>query len=473
VASGTYTEVVRLHDGVRVHGGYRRDFLALNPDGFEVLIAAPPDSATAFGAALVIEAAGVRETTIEGVRVRGFDAASPGVPAVGVSIVDPSAGLTLRDLRVRAGKPGAGLAGRDGPAAGAVAAEAGAGQNPRAAAEDSDHICDAGRSNRSVGGSPGRNACAGLDVSGGGGASTDCPNFGRHVSGGGSGAGVKPGAGGQGGTDVTAPIVGGPSCVSICCGLADFSVPTVYPQAAPGVDGAAGSDGVRGMACSDPLGSFVNGEWRGGAAAAGSAGAPGSGAGGGGAGGGVQFAWSAGGCEFTDGLGGAGGGGGAGGCGGAAGDPGQSGAPAIGILIQRRTQSGWPHFERVTIETEAGAPGGDGGRGGDGGSGGRGGRGGALARELLSIPTLAGTAAGERGGNGGNGGAGGGAGGGCGGSSVGIWVAGGNVDAQLVSELRSQSMFALGTGGRAGRGGGGAAAAANGAEGLVLDVLVR
>jgi len=472
IASGIYTEVVQLRDGVLVHGGYRRDFLALNPDGFEVVIVAPPD-AGALGAALNIESAGVQETSIEGVRVRGFDAVSPGLPAVAVSIVDPGSRLTLRDVRVRAGKPGAGVAGRDGVAAGVVASQAGSGDNPRAALEDDNHICDPSANNRSLGGAGGRNVCGRVDVSGGTGGSTDCPAFARRVAGGGSGSGLRPGPGGQGGTDVSAPIVGGPSCSSVCCGLADFSVPGVYPQAAPGSDGTAGGDGSAGSACADPLGTFVNGQWRGGAAASGTPGTAGSGAGGGGAGGGVQFDWMAGACAFSDGLGGGGGGGGAGGCGGVGGEPGQAAAPGIGVLIQFRAGSNAPQLEGLDIETEAGAPGGDGGRGGDGATGGRGGRAGALARELLATPTLAGAAAGERGGNGGKGGAGGGAGGGCGGSSVGIWIAGTQPNAQWLSMLRTRNAFTLGNPGRPGRGGGGAAPAANGNEGMVLDVLVR
>jgi hypothetical protein len=91
----------------------------------------------------------------------------------------------------------------------------------------------------------------------------------------------------------------------------------------------------------------------------------------------------------------------------------------------------------------------------------------------LSTPTLAGAAAGQRGGNGGKGGAGGGAGGGCGGSSVGVWISGVADDATLANAMRMSTTFSLAAGGRAGRGGGGAVPAANGAEGMVVDVLVR
>jgi hypothetical protein len=259
----------------------------------------------------------------------------------------------------------------------------------------------------------------------------------------------------------------------VCCGLADFTVPTEYQQATPGGDGAAGSDGMSGRACGDPFGHFSGERWLGGSAGAGSPGSPGSGGGGGGAGGGVEFNWTAGSCEFVDGLGGGGGGGGAGGCGGAGGSAGESSAPAVGVLINLAQSDAAPLLERVLVETEPAAAGGDGGTGGDGAFGGRGGSGGALPREALATPTLAGAAAGERGGNGGRGGSGGAGGGGCGGSTVGVWVTGIGDDAALADRLRAKNTFTLGTPGRAGRGGGGAVPAADGLAGRAIDVLIR
>jgi hypothetical protein len=474
VATGTYTELVRMRDGVLLHGGYRRDFLARNPQGFEVLLVAPPESVAVLGAALVIENAGRRPTLVEGLRVRGFDAADASQPALGISIVDPGPALVVRDLRVRVGQPGAGRSGADGSAAPPVVDSARSGQTPRAAREDALQLCVPASDNQTVAGAAGRNLCGGIDVSGGSGASASCPSFGAPAAGGGRGSGPSPGFGGGGGTDVRAPITGGSSCPgAVCCGLADFSVPTIYPQATPGADGDAGSDGREGVACDDPLGRFASGSWIGGAALGGTAGTPGSGGGGGGAGGGVEFDWTGGVCEFADGLGGAGGGGGAGGCGGGPGEPGQSAAPAIGVLIQASDAAALPELTRVVIETQPGASGGDGGRGGDGAPGGRGGSGGALARAALATPTLAGAAAGERGGNGGKGGAGGGAGGGCGGSNVGVWVAGATPGAEWLAQLRAQSSFNVAAGGRPGRGGGGAVPAADGAEGMAIDVLSR
>jgi hypothetical protein len=473
VASGSYTEVVHVRDGVRVHGGYRHDFQALDPDGFEVLIAAPPQSELQLGAALVFDAAGSSDTLVENLRVRGFDATDASQPAVGVLVRDPGPRLTLRALRVQTGKPRTGATGADGSAAGPVVMSAGPGQNPRAAREDAAHACVAGSNNQTVGGAAGRNQCAGTDVSGGDGASAGCPRFSQHAATGGSGLGPAAGDAGEGGTDVSAPVTDRSVCDSVCCGLADFTVPPVYQQATPGVDGANGRAGQAGDACSDALGSFGAAGWLAGLASDGSAGAAGSGGGGGGAGGGVEFGWFAGVCEFADGLGGAGGGGGAGGCGGGGGVAGQSAAPAVGVLVQASARALLPRFEQLSIETEVAGSGGDGGHGGDGALGGRGGSGGALARAELSTPTSAGAAAGERGGNGGPGGAGGAGGGGCGGSSVGIWIAGLASDAQLLATWRAANSFALGAAGRAGRGGGGAVRAADGAAGSAIDVLFR
>jgi hypothetical protein len=476
VASGIYVESVRLRDGVTLSGGYRRDFLARDPDGFETLLTGVDHDGADHGAALIVEppAADARPTSIQGLSVRGFDARGDGAAAVAVYVRGAHAALTLADLRVRTGKPAAGRSGPEGAAGSPPSTAALGGEPPRAAFEDGVHTCVPGAGNRAGGGAGGRNSCGGADVSGGQGGSADCPAFGEPATPGEDGLGpVQPGRGGQGGTDVQGPIEGGSSCPdSICCGLADFTVPTLYPQAAPGAAGGGGDSGQAGAACGDALGQFVDGRWQAGQAAAGSGGAPGEGAGGGGAGGGAELRFIDGVCEFADGLGGGGGGGGAGGCGGAGGVAGGSGGPAIGLLIELDRAGALPKIVGLSIETEAGAAGGDGGAGGDGAPGGAGAIGGELAPELIATPTLAGAAPGERGGNGGPGGSGGGGGGGCGGASVGIWLSGSATTAQ-VQALRADNAFVLGPAGRGGRGGGGAVPAPAGAEGASIDVLVR
>ncbi len=478
VASGIYTESVTLLDGVRVHGGYRSDFLARNPSGFEVVVVAPADSPALGGAALTGARVGLTPTLIEDVTFRGRDAAQSGEPAIGVLLRDPGPQLSLQKVRVRSGRPGAGRGGAAGQAGAAPSTAAADGAAPRAAIEDSAHDCQPGAANRGMGGGGGRNLCGGLDVSGGSGGSTGCPSpAAREASGlaGRAASGASPGAAGQGGTDLTGPLVGRYSCPGTCCGLSDFEVPTVFVQATPGGAGGNGLRGVAGAACADPIGSVSAALdlWFAGTAQNGRAGSAGGGGGGGGAGGGVHMDWISSVCEFADGLGGGGGGGGAGGCGGSGGGAGSSGGLAIGILIHASSVQALPVLDGVEVITQDGGSGGDGGAGGDGGLGGGGAFGGSVPEALRSTPTLAGPMPGERGGVGGDGGAGGGGGGGCGGSAIGLWLTGLGNRPDLRARLQSGNLFTLGAGGAGGRGGGGAVPAAAGATGNSVDVLVQ
>ncbi|MEM9191213.1 MAG: hypothetical protein AAGF12_18725 [Myxococcota bacterium] len=322
------------------------------------------------------------------------------------------------------------------------------------------------------GGDGGSNSCGANDVSGGTGGAPSCPSFASRQPSGAPGLGLGAGAGGQGGQDSTGPIMGASCSQAVCCGLADFSVPSQFTGPQAGERGTDGQNGNAGRGCSDALGNFVGEIWTGVTATTGTSGTPGSGGGGGGAGGGTEMTFFTGQCEFADGLGGGGGGGGAGGCGGSAGTAGTSGGPSVALVI-RYTGAGatLPTIEGVTLGPSDGGRGGDGGAGGDGGLGGVGALGGALPREDRNTPTLAGPFPGARGGTGGAGGAGGGAGGGCGGASVGVWVTGANPSG--TGALTAQNEFELGRGGVAGRGGGGSAAAADGVAGGAIDVVVR
>jgi hypothetical protein len=473
VASGTYTEVVHVRAGVQLHGGYRSDFLARNPDEFAVSLVAPPESVERFGAALIVDVDGDVETLVEGFYVRGFDMAEVGRPAIGALVERSSAALSLRDLRVQAGRVAAGRPGDNGAAAAARAAAGGDGESPRASFEDASHACSMITDNRTQGGRGGQNTCADTDVSGGTGGSAFCPEQRALAEDGLRGLGTGGGAPGLGGTHVDAPVRDSEVCSGVCCGLADFNVPAVYRQATPGDNGAQGRDGVSGAACADPLGSFDGAAWVPGNAADGTDGTPGAGGGGGGAGGGVVMDWTPGVCEFVDGLGGAGGGGGAGGCGGRAGMAGRSAAPVIGLWLALSSSDRAPQLSGLMIETGPAADGGDGGAGGDGAIGGSGGRARVAAAEALATPTLAGAASGQRGGHGGKGGNGGSGGGGCGGSSIGVWLSGSASDPRLIAAIRAAATFALADAGRAGRGGGGAVRAQDGAEGRTIDVLMR
>jgi Protein of unknown function (DUF1565) len=476
VASGTYAERVVLLDGVHVHGGYRRDFLARNPEGFEVIVVAPVSATTHGGAALVAVDVGTQPTLVEGLVLRGQDILAPDEPAVGVYVENPGPELTLRDLQVRPGRattPGAGGAGAVGKA---PTAQAAAGQAQRAAVEDASQLCTTASQNNVAGGLGGQNQCGGMDVSGGTGGAADCPvypEFEADGSNGSPGPTVIAAVGGVGGMNVSGPITNDSSCPStVCCGLADFYVPGAYRQAAPGGDGLDGQDGQAGGACTDALGTFEDGQWVGGDAFDGSSGAAGGGGAGGVAGGGAEMWWNATTCEFPDGLGGGGGGGGAGGCGGQGGLAGRPAAPRIGILIFAGDDAALPALEALQVEVGHGAAGGGGGAGGDGASGGSGALGGSLPTEMLITPTLAGAGPGGRGGRGGNGGAGGGGGGGCGGSSVGLWVHGVGPSVSLAATLRARGTWTLGAGGTGGPGGGGAVPAGAGQQGASIDVRV-
>ncbi|RLB53180.1 MAG: hypothetical protein DRJ42_12655 [Deltaproteobacteria bacterium] len=477
VAGGAYTETVELEDGVLLHGGYRRDFLALDPDGFTVVIR-PPNDTTAPGGAGIIAGAGVgRSTTVvEWVTVLGRDAAMPSSPAFGVYLDGPGARLTIRQAQVRAGVAGRGMNGIAGAAGAAPTTEAAQGAPPRGALEDAGHLCISGPSNVVPGGAGGSSSCAGVDTRGGTGGSPACPVFANFQPSGAAAptaGGLPGGAPGTGGQDSNGPIMGVSCSTAVCCGLADFTVPTDFQGPQPGRPGTDGSDGRAGAGCVDPLGRLDGTRWMPDVGSSGTSGTSSSGGGGGGAGGGAEMDYFDVVCEFADGLGGGGGGGGAGGCGGAFGMPGTSGAPAVAIVL-RGAAGALPTFEELVLSPGDAGRGGDGGAGGDGGLGGAGAFGGSLPRDALSTPTLAGPFPGARGGAGGNGGAGGGGGGGCGGGSIGIWLTGmfGGEPAEAAT-WRARNTFRLGRGGLAGRGGGGAAAAADGVAGGAVDVIVR
>ncbi|MBO6933568.1 MAG: hypothetical protein JJ863_01290 [Deltaproteobacteria bacterium] len=471
IASGDYTEVLELPDGVLVHGGYRRDFLALDPDGFRVEVRAPTDATSPGGAALVVDGAGRRPTRVEWLTLRGRDALTPSTAAFGAALLNPGRQLTLADATIIAGVPGSGMNGTSGSAGGESTTAAEAGDPPRGAIENAMHVCQSGPPNTVAGGDGGVNSCAGSNVSGGNGGSPGCPVFAMFQPSGRSGQGAGAGSGGTGGQDSQGPI-SGPGCPGrpLCCGLADFTVPTDFRGPQSGTAGRDGRPGAPGGSCDDALGTFMGPLWVPADASMGTGGSAGSGGGGGGGGGGAVMDWNDGLCEFVDGIGGGGGGGGAGGCGGDPGTPGTSGGPSVAVLVRFTGAMEMPTLSGLALRPSDGGRGGDGGAGGDGGRGGTGGLGGELPREDRSTPTLSGPFPGGRGGLGGSGGSGGGAGAGCGGGSIGIWVTGGRPD---VAAWEADNTFMLGAGGLPGQGGGGDAPAAPGAEGGAVDVVVR
>ncbi len=471
VASGSYTETLVLADGVQVHGGYRRDFRALDPAAYLVEVRAPAPAVAPGGPAMIGTDVGQRVTRVEWLTLRGLDASGTEEAAVGAYLERPGAKLVLRELIIHTGLPGAGRSGIDGGAGGGPTAEAQAGGDPRAALENGSHACRGVDANQVRGGAGGVSTCSDVRVHGGAGGSAVCPVMGDFQGSGDSGASAdgRGGAGGTGGQDASGPISGSGCPSAICCGLADFSVPTNFQGPQPGANGSDGAAGRAGAGCVDELGSFFESSWTGSIGSAGRGGTPGGGGGGGGAGGGAQMEYYDDVCEFRDGLGGGGGGGGAAGCGGNGGKAGSSGGPAVALLLREPALLA---IEDVTFAPSDGGAGGAGGAGGDGGEGGAGAFGGSLEPEQRTTPTLAGTFPGARGGSGGDGGPGGGGGGGCGGSSVGVWVAG-TAPALLLNRVRAGNTFTLGAAGSGGSGGGGANSGGRGARGEVVDVLAQ
>lgn len=474
VASGTYAESLSLPDGVALYGGYRRDFLALDPSGFRVSVRAPRTGTAPYGAAMSLVEVGTAPTVVRWMELEGRDQSEASSPAFAVYARDVGPELALRDNVITAGLPGDGPTGLSGESGRSLESAPSAGDPPRAALEDARRACRLVSANRVAGGRGGRNACGGARVDGGDGGSATCPFTATSQPRGGNGrraggTGGAGGAGGTGGQDSAGPIVGSSCPGPVCCGLADFSVPTNFRGPEPGRPGQSGADGAAGFGCQRSQGRLVADVWTGDRATAGDAGGPGGGGGGGGAGGGTEMTYFERFCPYPDGLGGGGGGGGAGGCGGTGGGPGTSGGPSVALVVQSTGRGVVPALVGNTFRTSTGGRGGDGGAGGAGGRGAAGAFGGALARSARSTPTLAGPFPGGRGGPGGDGGDGGGGGGGCGGDSIGVWLVGrpGPGGRPLNP---ADNRFELASGGPAGRGGGGAAPGQNGAAGRQTPV---
>lgn len=482
VASGTYAESLELREGVQVYGGYRRDFLALDPEGLRTEVRAPAATRALGGAAL--SANGIQVSELRWMHFQGADRVDASEPALGAFLIDPGPELRLEGVSFSAGLAAPGADGSSGePGTPERSTLPGDGDMPRAALEDASNQCIANASNRVTGGRGGERVCGSITLRGGTGGSPSCPSFASFQPSGGRGSDAPDatgGAGGRGGQDSQGPIFGGPlgggSCSSdVCCGLADFTVPTNFSGPEPGRSGGNGEAGAGGQGCSNSFGRFTRTRWLStddASASSGETATPGSSGGGGGAGGGTAMTFVEDSCEFADGLGGGGGGGGAGGCGGGGGLAGEHGAPTAALVVHYTGSTReLPVLIDLSLETRGGGRGGNGGAGGDGSAGQPGGFGGELPLALRSTPTLAAPFPGENGGTGGTGGAGGGGGGGCGGASVGIWLS----EAGSLSAPGSWNAFSytLGDGGEAGRGGGGGRAGADGSAGQRSNIHVR
>lgn len=479
VAAGTYDEVLVLEnlEGVTVLGGYRSDFLYRDSSAYPTVLAAPAYDApgAVAGAALVVRSCGKsEEVLVEGLEVRGAGARGPLEHAIGAFVEDSGSRLVLRDLVIRSGDAGSGIRGVHGEPGASPPFSGGIGAKARAAVENSNRACIPSSTNTVAGGSGGSFSCGAVATSGGNGGSSACPQGDGSIQPEGlAGRGVGAGQGGHGGTDCRGPLRFDNGCPSfLCCGLADFLVPSEYEVAQDGGAGQSGPSGNGGLGCSEGVGALSStGQWSGIRGSSGTEGRPGSGGGGGGAGGGARIDWYPRDCEFADGLGGGGGGGGAGGCGGTGGSSGWSGAPSIGIAVLGAGSESPVRIEECTVHTGSGGRGGDGGNGGLPGKGSPGGKGGDLQPQERITPTLAGPTSGGHGGQGGDGGGGGGGGGGCGGSVVGIWTVGLPQGSARAYGLAND--FALGSPGQAGLGGGGARNGNSGAEGRSVHVVAH
>ncbi|MFK8004626.1 MAG: hypothetical protein AB8H86_33975, partial [Polyangiales bacterium] len=332
VASGSYAETLELTDGLLVHGGYRRDFLALDPAGFRVDVRAPASTTAPGGAAFVARNVGTRRTRLRWMTFIGRDSTPESAAAFGGVVLTPGGALELLDLQVLSGQAASGLGGTSGERGQESTRPAAEGELPRGAIENASNLCIRDATNTVAGGTGGVNQCDGVNVGGGRGGSPSCPTFANEQPAGVRGQGAAPGGGGRGGQDSRGPISGF-NCPGggVCCGLADFSVPTEFVGPQSGVGGGDGNAGRGGSGCSDPFGRFDGTTWTPIEPTRGSAGTAGSGGGGGGAGGGAEMDFVNFECGFADGLGGGGGGGGSGGGGGGGGTPGGSGGPAVAV----------------------------------------------------------------------------------------------------------------------------------------------
>ncbi len=481
VAEGTYSENLSVADGMRLYGGYARDFKKRDPVLHTSIVQGVPSIAS-LGAqppAVHIQSAGrgTARTVVAGFSLRGVDqvAATPdnadGLASVTVLLENSGANARLVNNEILPGRGGRGGRGSSGTQGGgrqsSPALNGTNGQN--GGSQRAPCPFGFGRPG-GVGGV--NNSCSGANAMPGG--SIVCPSFNWNsnpISG--AQTPYPPGSGlnGQGGRDWSYDRGSLPNGANSCSHVTESGFPSNI-QSHDGQDGQAGGDGNIGSGGSGAparsrFGSISGGRWvpsptR---AGAGTAGGFGEAGGGGGAGGGTAHL-PGGPCSLFE-FGATGGGGGAGGCGGVGGLAGGAGGASIGVLVVTTpgpTALQLPVIQDNRIQRNLGGDGGNGGFGGAGGLGGAGGFGGINT-------TWSGSTAGK-GGEGGNGGAGGGGGGGAGGPSFGI-LAYGSSGATWSSQNVFLTSAASATGGRGGAGGSssGNGSGGNGVDGASANLM--
>ena len=437
VATGVYSESVRLAAGVRVYGGYSSDFRVRTVVLYETVIMGEAPTAALPGAVNAIDVGGAALTLLDGFSIYGADDKTPGSSSYAVYVRNASDLLRITNNRVVAGDGGDGLPGGHGVSGGGGAPGAGG-----VAAHDLGHdTCVS--ADTAAGGGGGPNTCGGTNVAGGNGGDATCPDFDESTA-----------------TDACPSQTATQTATAQATG--DDGKNGSGEEGKGGVPGEDGymydkcriflnvwdNGGLCGQ-CINPDGSMPGGDGHDGHQ--GDAGGAGTGCGG--AGGQVQGGrWVAGtGAAGNDGThGGGGGGGGAGGCAGSAGQGGGSGGASFGIFVVfDAPPTTLPQILGNVVNAGRGGNGGNGGNGGTGGVGGSGAAGG-LSGSGTTAQFCA--AQGGHGGRGGDGGHGGGGGGGCGGPAYGLYVAGAS-GAALDALKTGNFEGAAGTAGLGGAGG--------------------
>jgi len=419
VATGVYNGSLLLKQGIQVYGGYASTFLTRDILLYETVIIGGSFSEQLPGAINAITIGGVAGATVlDGFTIFGRNNNSKGGSSYGVYVRDCGEGLSLTNNHVLAGNGGngqLGSAGNDGD-------DGTIGSPGDAAFSHSNNNCSAEKV--TDGGGGGTNFCGGVDVSGGDGGDSHCPQFTSPDGGeyGIDGEGNSSGDGGDAGWD---------GRFSSSCGLCNVPTQNNPSEGQDGDSGVDGASGTAGQGCTQGLGQVQNGLWK---SVAGTVG------------GGADVLHSY--LNCNDQIGGTGGGGGSAGCSGTGATAGGGAGGSFGLFVFfSNTPATLPILTQNLVEAGIGGAGGAGGAGGTGGVGGSGAQGGAPGVGSAWCAYGGGT-----GGDGGNGGHGGGGGGGCGGVSYCVYAAGqGNVS--LIDYKAPANTCSQGSGGPGGAGG--------------------
>jgi len=317
VASGTYTETVTLESGIDLLGGYHPATWDRNITTYPTVIYGE----TLNGHKKAIIARNLSgPTSFDGFVVYGGNAVGNSENSYAFYIEDSDSNLSIINNVIRAGNGAPGVDGADG----AIGTDGSCGMPGNDGFETSTSAyvtCQALIDTPNPGGHGGENSCQGVNISGGEGASAQCPKQldqqppgqdGQGTAGGGAG-----GAGGGGGHNRQNYTN---------CGT--FKTGGLLSHGMPGLNGENGDDGASGVPGRQENWSLAEFDLVSAPGTDGGNGTPGGGGGGGGAGGGLDESM---GCAWDDQLGGSGGGGGAGGCQGTGCFGGSGGGGAFGI----------------------------------------------------------------------------------------------------------------------------------------------